>query len=404
MITERKLAEENLRASETRYRRLFEDSPISLWEEDYSAVKNRLDALRNEGITDLQEYFNLHPEAVTECASLIRVEDVNKATLKMFGADRKEEIFGNIPEIFEFQQIDEYKQELINIGSGSTSFEWEGTNKTLDGREINIELSWSVVPGYEDTFSRVIISLIDITARKQAEAALARSEREYRTLFENMPIAMYRTSADGRILDANNAMVKMFGYKDRQTLMAVNVVDLYLDPASDRIFKQEIEKSGVVYNFEAEFKRADGTIFWTEDHNRVVRDDHGHTLYYEGSLIDITARKLAEEVRTHLVAIVDASDDAIIGKTLDGIITSWNFGAQRLYGYTSEEAIGQPISMLIPPDHPDELPEILARLGRGERVEHYETVRVRKTVSAWTSPSPCHPFGMPQVRSLVHPR
>jgi PAS domain S-box-containing protein/putative nucleotidyltransferase with HDIG domain len=378
VITERKQAEGKLRASETRYKRLFEDSPISLWEEDYSAVKERLDLLRKEGITDLDEYFNSHPEAVKECASLIKVVDVNKATLKMFGADRKEDIYGNVSEIFKFEQIFEYKQELINIDSGNTRFEWEGINKTLDGRVINIELSWSVVPGYEDTFSRVIISLIDITARKQAEAALTRSEREYRTLFENMPIAMYRTSADGRILDANDAMVKMFGYKDRQALLAVNVIDLYLDPASDWKFKQEIEKTGVVFNFEAEFKRPDGTVFWTEDHNRVIRDGDGKILYYEGSLIDVTTRKQAEDVRTHLVAIVDASDDAIIGKTLDGIITSWNAGAQRLYGYTAEEAVGQPISMLIPPDHPDELPEILARLGRGERVDHYETVRVRK--------------------------
>jgi PAS domain S-box-containing protein len=80
----------------------------------------------------------------------------------------------------------------------------------------------------------------------------------------------------------------------------------------------------------------------------------------------------------YLAAIVDSTDDAVIGKTLDGTIISWNRGAQRIYGYTPDEVVGQPISILIPPDRPDELPKILARLARGERIEHYRTKRARK--------------------------
>lgn len=80
----------------------------------------------------------------------------------------------------------------------------------------------------------------------------------------------------------------------------------------------------------------------------------------------------------YLAAIVDSSDDAIIGKTLDGTIISWNKGAERIYGYTAEQVIGQPISILIPPDRPNELPTILSRLARGERIDHYLTKRARK--------------------------
>src|ERR1043165_5952523 len=79
-----------------------------------------------------------------------------------------------------------------------------------------------------------------------------------------------------------------------------------------------------------------------------------------------------------LSAIIDTADDAIISKTLEGVITSWNKGAERIFGYTAEEAVGQSVTILIPPDHLDEEPSILARLRAGKRIEHYETVRVRK--------------------------
>ena len=79
-----------------------------------------------------------------------------------------------------------------------------------------------------------------------------------------------------------------------------------------------------------------------------------------------------------LAAIVDSTDDAIIGKTLDGTIISWNAGAERLYGYTADEVIGRPISILVPPDRPDELPAIFERLQRGERIDHYKTTRIAK--------------------------
>jgi PAS domain S-box-containing protein len=99
---------------------------------------------------------------------------------------------------------------------------------------------------------------------------------------------------------------------------------------------------------------------------------------YIGSGIDITERKLAEKALAHLAAIVRSSDDAIIGRDLDGIITSWNAGAERLYGYSAKEVIGKPASLLHPPDRGDEERRILAALRRGETTEHYETVRIAK--------------------------
>ena len=110
----------------------------------------------------------------------------------------------------------------------------------------------------------------------------------------------------------------------------------------------------------------------------IVRDVSGRPLRAIGTAVDITRRERPEEAQARLAAIVEGSDDAIIGKSLDGIVTSWNQGAERIFGYTAEEMVGSPLSRLVPPDRPDEVPSILAAIRRGERVEHFDTERVRK--------------------------
>ncbi len=120
----------------------------------------------------------------------------------------------------------------------------------------------------------------------------------------------------------------------------------------------------------------DGREVWVESRQQVIESE-GKQLVLETNR-DITDRLRGEESRIRLAAIVASSNDAIIGKTLEGIITNWNDGARRIFGYSEEEVLGQPISILIPPDRYDEEPRIIERLKRGERVDHYQTIRVRK--------------------------
>jgi PAS domain S-box-containing protein len=110
----------------------------------------------------------------------------------------------------------------------------------------------------------------------------------------------------------------------------------------------------------------------------VIFDDHGVPVSMLGLSLDVTDRQRAEQDRLALASIVESSDDAIIGKTLEGVITSWNKGAERLFGYTAAEAIGKPVGLLAAPGHEDEIPDILGRIRDGGRVEHFETVRRRK--------------------------
>jgi len=122
----------------------------------------------------------------------------------------------------------------------------------------------------------------------------------------------------------------------------------------------------------------DGSVHWLFSRARVFHDSHGQPLRILGVNVDITERKQAQEAQARLAAIVESSDDAILGKDLSGIITSWNAAAERLYGYTAEEAIGKSVSILMPPGHRDEEPRILAKLGRGERIHRHEAVHIAK--------------------------
>jgi diguanylate cyclase (GGDEF)-like protein len=172
LMIERKQAAEVLQKSNERYHRLFEDSPISLWEEDFSGVKQILDALRQEGVTDFRSFLGTHPEVVAECAAQVQILDVNKATLVLFRSKTKEDLLKNLASIFCDESYVSFQDELVKIAGGQTEFGWEGVNLTLDGKRIDISIRWSVVPGYERDLSRVIVSMIDITESKKTETKL----------------------------------------------------------------------------------------------------------------------------------------------------------------------------------------------------------------------------------------
>ncbi|HYJ39861.1 MAG TPA: PAS domain S-box protein, partial [Steroidobacteraceae bacterium] len=132
------------------------------------------------------------------------------------------------------------------------------------------------------------------------------------------------------------------------------------------------------YALEKRYVRKDGSAVWSSTTVTLLRKESGEAAQYIGIIQDITERKQTENVLARLAAVVEHTDDAIVTKTLDGIITTWNPGAERIFGYTADEAIGKPVTILIPEKQLNEEPGILERLRRGERIDHYQTTRRRK--------------------------
>lgn len=229
------------------------------------------------------------------------IQWANPAFTNLTGFEVMEEVLGKNPRhlVKSGEQSEEFYKNLWDTILAGKVWHGELVNSRKDGSFYDEEMTITPFIGENGEITNFIAVKQDITERKQTEAALARSERAYRTLFENVPIGLYRTTADGILLEANPALVRMLGYKDRESLLGKRVEDLYRHPNYEEKFRNEMRKEDLLTNFEAEYRRPDGTTFWTEDYAHAIRDEEGNLLFYEGSLIDITERKEAEELLHH---------------------------------------------------------------------------------------------------------
>jgi PAS domain S-box-containing protein len=211
----------------------------------------------------------------------------------------------------------------------------------------------------------------------------------FRAVFDQSSIFGGIIDLRGRLREANNLSLEWCGYTKEQVLDRP-FWDTPWWRGSEEIkarirFATEQAASGHVFREELRYWLADGTERIVDFAMHPIRDRSGAVAFLHPTGIDITERKRIEaELRENeqrlrwLASIVESSDDAIVSKNLDGVITSWNRGAERVFGYTAEEAVGQPITIVIPQDRQDEERTILTRIRRGERVDQFETVRRRK--------------------------
>jgi PAS domain S-box-containing protein len=206
-----------------------------------------------------------------------------------------------------------------------------------------------------------------------------KARRNSASLVANIPDVTWTSALDGEKPYVSPNVVHVFGFTAEE--MCDKSDGFWygrIHPSEATAIAEAFRKlftEGQPFDVEYRAQCKDGRWVWVHDRAYRTYEKDG-VRYADGIFSDITERKRAEEERERLATLVDSSSDAILGKTLDGIITAWNPGAERLFGYSASEAVGRP--MLIPPDRRGEESDILARLRRGERIEHFETVRVRK--------------------------
>lgn len=217
--------------------------------------------------------------------------------------------------------------------------------------------------------------------------ALSGSETDWPSLLATLPVPAYACDVEGLITSYNPPIAAIWGRDASQTQSPdryfgagkwFSTTGTLIEPES--CWLVEAFRSGLPPSVQdCILERTDGERVRVLVHTNLLRNSSGKVLGAVNVVIDITAHEESERTQAQLASIVESSDDAIVSKTLDGDILSWNAGAERLFGYTRQEAIGSNISLIIPPERIDEEREILQRLRRGQRIDHFETVRVSKS-------------------------
>jgi PAS domain S-box-containing protein len=216
----------------------------------------------------------------------------------------------------------------------------------------------------------------EVTDRIQAERALQESQQQLR-LALSTGLGVWDCDLRAGAVGLSPQYRSVFGYSPLSYGEWMKLIH-----PDDRKRVVAVAKEGVerTHEWEAEFRVLwpDGTVRWMLSKGKVILDEGRRPARMVGISLDVTERKLAEEQRLRLAAIVESSDAAIVGETVDGTIVSWNQGAEKLYGYKAEEVVGRHISMLVPAERQDRIEPLFERLRRGERIEQFETIRVRK--------------------------
>ena len=327
----------------------------------------------------LQAILNATSEGIITFDNHGVVESLNHAVEKIFGISAARIVGRNIDRI-----IPALKSQLPNSLNGRVVFEIpndsfnsvsEVYGRRRRGILFPIEISLSQVQSSQHRIYTCFVR--DITERKQTEKTIFESEQRFRTLITKSPDALF-IARNSRVAFINSAGLKLFGATAIDQMLGKRVLDLFHADFHEVVRERfaSLREDQELPLVEEQIVRLDGTVRDVEVAAAPFIDSNGPSI--QVTLRDITSRNEARETLLYYAALVESSDDAIIGETLDGYVTSWNRGAESVFGYHRSEALAKHISIIIPPERAREESVILEKVRQGQSVEHYETLRQRK--------------------------
>ena len=333
-VTERKQAEEALCRSQERYRSLFEDSPISLWEEDFSDLQEYINGLRSSGITDFRLYFADHPEEVFKCVGLVKIISVNKATLELYEAPDHATLMQDLSRVFTAESFDSFREIMVALAEGNRTHECEAVNQTLTGRKINVLLRWSLIHVIQDRDLRTLVSIVDITDRKEAEEKIRQSEAFIRSILDTVDEGFIVIDRDFHIINANKAYCSQVG-ESCDSVIGRHCYEI--SHKTSRPCHEEGEECAVLHVFEtgephiALHKHPDskGSILYVETKAFPIKDSTGAVTSVIETVNNITEKHLLEEEQLKTQKL------EAIGTLAGGIAHDFNNLLQGVFGYIS---------------------------------------------------------------------
>ncbi len=285
---------------ESHYKGVFNHAPVSIWEEDFSQVKIRLDALRTEGVSDLVSFFEKNPNFIKETVGLVKIISVNQTGISFYGASSHHELNKNLSLIVHDEALDLFKGQLQAIWDRQTSFNQDGINYSLRGERLDVNVRWKVFPGHEQTYSRILLIVLDISKQQQISQSLKFSEERYQAISEitsDFAFAISHSPTGSYNLEwVTDSFSIITGYTI-QDVMEAGTMDVFTHP-EDRSLLVEAGKKihqGQTVDFEMRFITKSGVTRWMHSITRPIKTSptsQGFTII--GAMRDITDRKTAE--------------------------------------------------------------------------------------------------------------
>ncbi len=332
------LLREKLRKSEAHYRQLFKSSPISLWEANFSGVKQEIDKLRTEKIHDLKVWLEKHPDFTKKLAGMVKIVDVNQATLNMYKAGSLKDFCNGLPVIFTEGSYKSFVQILLLIADDKTSMTTEETHFALDGSKKHIRLNWTVAQGYENNYSKVLVSIIDITERVRYENELRDSEERWKFALEGSGDGLWDWNLKTDEVFYSDKWKEMLGYGPDEISGSLKEWEKRIHPndidTAYRQIRRHITGESPVYKCEHRLMHKNGSYIWVLDRGKIISyDENGRPLRFIGVHTNITRQKnneIREEVlfRIGNSTLITSDLRELIEKirnTLGKIIDTTNF-------------------------------------------------------------------------------
>jgi PAS domain S-box-containing protein len=296
-ITGLKQAELKLRASEERYRALFDGAGVGLMEEDFSEVKKHIDHLKKLGVDDISGYFRRNPGDVSRCAMMIEIKDANRAATDLYGSENKDDFISGFPRVFTDESNEAFRELLVAFGEGRTRFHADTANRTLKGELKHVSLDWYITPGDEASWSRIVCSVADITERKHAVDRINEQLLFFQTLIDTVPTPIYYKDTDSRYLGCNKAF-EVYSHSKKENVVGKTVFDLMGDTLRARIHHRadcELLRFPGKKLYESSVDHSDGQKSTHINRKATFMRADGTSAGIVGVILDISEQKRAED-------------------------------------------------------------------------------------------------------------
>ena len=349
-VSHKKEAENKLLTINQLFSNLFENAPISLWNEDFTESMEYIEEQIKKYNLLIEELVERHPEVLVQCMEKVKILDVNNATIELYEAKSKKELLGNLSKVFTEDSLMTFKQSIIALYNKEEQFEAEGKTITLTGKELDVYLRWSFLRDSANSSIKVIVSVINVTELHQTEDELTTSESRFRAIFQNDHTVMFLIDPkNGKFIDANPAAIDYYGYKYEKIINELSIYDINTLSKKETLHKMEDAKRKKQAHFNFEHILSNGTYRKVEIYSGPIHFDNKKVLL---SIVhDETERHEAlealEKSKNKLESIFRAAQTGI-GVVSNRIITEVNQKFCEMMGYSANELLGKESIIIYP--------------------------------------------------------